>query len=83
MLYFINHAGNNYGLYCYDTQTAKVYSIHTSQNPKRRISIIKMNETQYRIYHYADAEKNKYSYNTVSISTEGEIKIDSHTVVNR
>lgn len=83
LIYFINNTGKGYGLYCCDPLTSKVYSISTSQDVKRRISIIKMSDSTYRVYHYTDATKNLYKYDLVSVSDNGNIKIGSNINIER
>lgn len=83
LFYFINDSGKNYGLYCCDPVTSRVYSISTSQGVKRRISIIKMSENLYRIYHYTNPDKNEYSYTLVSVGDDGSIKIGTDIEVKR
>lgn len=83
LIYFINNTGKGYGLYCCDPLTSKVYSISTSQDVKRRISIIKMSDSIYRVYHYTDATKNLYKYDLVSVSDNGNIKIGSNINIER
>ncbi len=83
LLYFINNTGKSYGIYCYDIPDSHLYSINTSQTAKRRISIIKISESMYRIYHYADTNKNEYKYELVSIDSDGNIKIGNNIVIDR
>ncbi len=83
LLYFINEDKSNYSICCYDTVTSKNYSIHTSKSKKRRISIIKMSDNLYRVYHYSDVENNGYTYDLVSVSDDGTIKIGANIIVNR
>lgn len=83
LIYFINNTGKGYGLYCCDPLTSKIYSISTSQDVKRRISIIKLSDSMYRVYHYTDATKNLYKYELVSVMDNGNIKIGSNINIER
>ena len=83
IVFFINNGKKGYGLYCYDVVNSRLQSIHTSQTVQRRISIIKMTDTIYRIYHYSDVVKNVYDYDLVSIGDDNGVKIGNNIVLAR
>lgn len=84
LLYFINSNGKNYGIYCYDVLSGYLQAINTSSTLKARISIIKIDENIYRIYHYSDYKNNKYNYELVSIiPDENKIKIGNSIEFDR
>lgn len=80
VLFFIGKSSDGAGVFYYDVENDSVGRLTNSKGSKKNIAIIKMSNSIYRIYHSDDKES---IYNLMSVTSDGNIKIDNNIELKR
>ena len=79
-MFFIGKSSDGAGVFYYDVENDSVGRLKNSKGSKKNIAIIKMSNSIYRIYYSDDKES---VYNLMSVTSDGNIKIDNNIELKR